>query len=229
MTGDNLERDIRELLAQGLEKVEIARRLGISRKTLYKHLGRMKDAGTLPAVVENPSVTPGRRPDGRFDANNAGGPGGPSGNKKALVTGEYESIWDEGLSASERVVMRNAWAMPTLEQVNRQLGLLDVRIGRAMKRVAQTRSLLDAGVEMQLIGRVEMLVGKDNNLVSANNTLIHKSEVLERQEKAVDRMLQRRERLLSLKLAVELKLKELTLPGEENRNEMVVRFVSGDG
>jgi hypothetical protein len=158
-----------------------------------------------------------------------------------VVTGEYETLWDAGLTEVEQLAMRNAWTMPVLEQLNRQIGLLDVRIGRALKRVATTKALLEAGVEMQLVGRAETLVGEKGLLAVANNTLLHKSEVLERQEKALDRMLQRRERLLALKLAAELKLAKLTDPdagqdskgnGRDRRfddmtDEELERFVNG--
>jgi uncharacterized protein YjcR len=133
------------------------------------------------------------------------GHGPPIGSKNALITGEYETLWDEGLTELERIAMRQAWGIPTLDQINRQLGLLDVRIGRNLKLIAKTRALLEAGVELALDTRVEEMAGGERLArVGARDTLVHQREILARQEAANDRMLQRRERLLAMRATIEL-------------------------
>jgi hypothetical protein len=114
--------------------------------------------------------------------------------------------------------LKQAGDIPTFQHIDMQMGLIDARIGRMMAMIRQTRTLLAAGVELQLDSRTETDRGKirdDGDLliagsdtVTATNVLVHTREILERQEAAVDRMLQRRERLLALRVRMELALKE---------------------
>lgn len=220
MRDDDLDVRIRQMIDEGVPKAEIARRLGISRKTLYTHLAKLEG----PGAIEHGEVEIAKTTGG----NTRGG--APLRNKNAVVTGEYETLWDDGLTETERVAMRAAWQLPTLEQVNRQLGLLDVQIARVLSRVNQTRSALSIGLELQLDRQVRSEGGMFD-ITTTEST--HTRNIMERQEKALERLLHRRERLLALRVSIELKAAELKAAAEANAggpsNQFTVRFVASDG
>lgn len=238
MTGDDIFKQIVELRAQGLNMSEIARRLSVSRKTLYKHWGRGENGAqeqesptpASPAVAESKTVRRGAPKGNKYAVGNRGGNGGPPGNKNALITGEYETLWDVGLSEREQRAMREAWSLPTLEQLNRQLGLLDVRIGRTLERLRQYREALANGVEMQLDTRSQT----DGNIgtMEMNSTtdrLVHTREIIERTEQALDRMTTARGQLLARRATIEMQLLKRGMsdgPGGEQQARATRRDLS---
>ncbi len=70
---------------------------------------------------------------------NRGGPGGPYGNKKAVTTGEYESIWFDCLTEEEQVLC-NTINTDTLAQAEEDIRLITLRERRMMERI---RRLMD--------------------------------------------------------------------------------------
>lgn len=191
-------------------------------KVSYTQVFRWRQAlGVAPPQRESnkreiPRAKPEPKRKGAPPGNrNAVGHGPPEGNQNALVTGEYARLWEPGLTPEEFNALHQVGEFTTLEQINRQLGLIDVRIGRMMLLVRQTRAALAAGVELQLESRTESdklktrddgeLITAGPDTVTATNVLVHTREVLERQEAALDRMLQRREKLLALRVSIDLK------------------------
>lgn len=210
--------EILRLLKEGLKPAQIAAQLGISRQAVSKHVAALRAAGHLPEVVSDkretnpPAVNPRPR-------------GAPAGNRNAVVTGEYETLWDGGLSPRERAALRAADTMATYDQVCRQIGLLDVRIGRMLERIRQTRESLAAGVELQIDGRTETDGNMGDAVMDITATRFAATrEVLDRQERALDRVMQRRERALALRAMLEAK----GLSPQEGDGALVVRFVDAE-
>lgn len=141
MTGEFPEHRIRELLAQGLEKTEIARRLGISRKTLYKYLNRMREAGTLPDGAGIQSVSKGRNQKGQFAHGNGGGPGAPKGNTNRLVHGERSAIWWDAMTPAEQAAFEASCQATAKQQAHEQVALCDWVLGRLARRLQALESL----------------------------------------------------------------------------------------
>lgn len=192
--------EVLRLLKEGLRPAEIARRLGISKPAVSKHIKALREAGQLSEVV-TPSRETNPAPVNRQR-------GAPPGNRNAVVTGEYETLWDDALSPRERAALRAAGDMPTIDQVTRQIGLIDVRIGRLLERIRQTREALAVGVELQIDGRTETDGSMGDSIMDITATRFAATrEVLDRQEKAMDRLTQRRERALALRTMIELKLR----------------------
>ena len=65
---------------------------------------------------------------------NRGGTGGPVGNKKAVTTGEFESIWFDCLTEEEKVLC-NTINTDTLAQVEEDIRLITLRERRMMERI----------------------------------------------------------------------------------------------
>jgi len=76
---------------------------------------------------------------------NRGGPGGPFGNKKAVTTGEYESIWFDCLTEEEQALC-GAINTDTLAQVEGDIRLTTFRERRMMERI---RRLMDGLTEKE--------------------------------------------------------------------------------
>ncbi len=76
---------------------------------------------------------------------NRGGLGGPIGNKKAVTTGEYETIWFDCLTEEEKVLC-NTINTDTLAQVEEDIRLITVRERRMMERI---RRLMDGLTEKE--------------------------------------------------------------------------------
>lgn len=77
----------------------------------------------------------GGAPKGNQNAKgNRGGTGGPYGNKKAVTTGEYETIWLDALDDEERELLNQIDTDP-LAQVNEAIMKLELRERRMLLRI----------------------------------------------------------------------------------------------
>jgi uncharacterized protein YjcR len=82
----------------------------------------------------------GGAPPGNQNAKrNSGGAGGPFGNKKAVTTGEHETIWLDALTETEQQLIDQVDTDPII-QANESLYLLTIRERRMMHRI---KSLMD--------------------------------------------------------------------------------------
>ncbi|MEK4853875.1 phage terminase small subunit [Paenibacillus sp. FSL H7-0756] len=82
----------------------------------------------------------GGAPPGNQNAKgNSGGAGGPPGNKKAVTTGEHETIWLDTLTETEQQLIDHVDTDPII-QANESLFLLTIRERRMMQRI---KSLMD--------------------------------------------------------------------------------------
>lgn len=77
----------------------------------------------------------GGAPPGNQNAKgNAGGHGGPYGNKKAVTTGEYETIWLDALEEDELELINQIDTDP-LQQVNESILKFEIRERRMLLRI----------------------------------------------------------------------------------------------
>lgn len=82
----------------------------------------------------------GGAPPGNQNAKgNSGGAGGPPGNKKAVTTGEHETIWMDSLTETEQQLIDQVDTDPIV-QANESLYLLTIRERRMMLRI---KALMD--------------------------------------------------------------------------------------
>ncbi|TMV49374.1 terminase [Paenibacillus mesophilus] len=120
-------------------------------KSIDKWDEKLKGNVTNDARTPKSNVTkrkPGAPPGNKFAVGNNGGPpkgsknalgnrggdGGPPGNKKAVTTGEYETIWLDTLEEDERQLVQKVDTDPT-KQADDEITLLTIRERRMMQRI----------------------------------------------------------------------------------------------
>jgi uncharacterized protein YjcR len=82
----------------------------------------------------------GGAPPGNQNAKgNAGGQGGPYGNKKAVTTGEYETIWLDALEEHEQELIELVDTDP-IQQADEAIQLLTIRERRMLQRIGKLMS-----------------------------------------------------------------------------------------
>lgn len=69
-------------------------------------------------------------------AGNKGGPGGPPRNKKAVTTGEYETIWLDALEEDEQDLVDQVDTDP-IQQADEAIKLLSIRERRMLQRISK--------------------------------------------------------------------------------------------
>ncbi|MFD5020228.1 phage terminase small subunit [Paenibacillus sp. NPDC058367] len=100
----------------------------------------------------------GGAPPGNKNAKgNSGGAGGPLGNKKAVTTGEHETIWFDALTETEQQLIDQVDTDPII-QANESLYLLTIRERRMMHRI---KSLMDGLSETERSVLYEMKAIKE--------------------------------------------------------------------
>ncbi|MBP2635541.1 MAG: terminase [Firmicutes bacterium] len=103
---------------------------------------------------------------------NRGGTGGPFGNKKAVTTGEYETIWFDTLTEEEQALC-NIINTDTFAQVEEDIRLTTLRERRMMERI---RKLMDGLTEKERKVLHELQVQK--NLVTIYDEKTASSKVV---------------------------------------------------
>lgn len=99
-----------------------------------------------PKGNKNAVGNKGGAPKGNQNAKgNRGGKGGPPGNKKAVRTGEYESIWFDTLDEDEQQLLEEIDTDP-IAQADEAITLLSIRERRMLKRI---KRLTDGLTESQ--------------------------------------------------------------------------------
>lgn len=121
-----------------MPRTEMAEQLGVSRKTLYKHLGRVEEEERLrrPAKADAAGASPknGGKPhkkemhphDGRRQNRGTPPPGPHStgfapGNDAATVTGEYRNPMLHGVSPERILLVRDAAELSPVEMLRRSI------------------------------------------------------------------------------------------------------------
>ncbi len=121
----------------------------------------------------------GGAPPGNQNAKgNRGGAGGPTGNKKAVTTGEYETIWMDALEEDEQDLVDQVDTDP-IQQANEAIRLLTIRERRMLQRIAK---LMNGLTEKQRRVLKELTALKDVMIVHDEKTGVTKSIPVTRTE-----------------------------------------------
>ncbi|WP_212978727.1 phage terminase small subunit-related protein [Paenibacillus azoreducens] len=142
----------------------------------------------------------GAKPGNKNAIGNRGGSGGPPGNKKAVTTGEHESILLDTLDDDERVLFDFVRTDP-LEQINNDIRICDIRIRRMMLRLQRVRSGEESKSTDRKYQLVEGAEGKPPELREVERVEKERAK-LERElaiEDALTRVLDKKTKLLELK------------------------------
>lgn len=145
----------------------------------------------------------GGAPPGNQNAKgNRGGPGGPYRNKKAVTTGEYETIWMDALEEDEQDLVDLVDTDP-LQQAAESIKLLAIRERRTLQRIGK---LMNGLTEKQRRVLNELKAIKDvmtvhdeksglTKTIPVTRTEMVESEVEETEYRAVDDILKIEEAL----------------------------------
>ncbi|MRN56827.1 phage terminase small subunit [Paenibacillus monticola] len=134
-----------------LKDIAAALSIGESKVRKWKSLDHWQDDLKGSAPLESKGNAPHNRGAPKGNANaignrggappgnqnakgNRGGSGGPEGNKKAVTTGEHETIWMDTLTESEQQLIDQVDTDPII-QANESLYLLTIRERRMMQRI----------------------------------------------------------------------------------------------
>lgn len=128
----------KEYETTGFSLRELAQKYGIkysSAKSRRQRQGWERNA-SIPASKEtvDAATRPGAPLGNKNAVGNKGGSGGPPGNKKAVFTGEFETIWMDCLSEEERQLCKRI-DTGKLAQVEDAIRLLSLREHRMMERI----------------------------------------------------------------------------------------------
>lgn len=155
---------------------------------------------------------------------NRGGPGGPYGNKKAVTTGEYETIWFDCLTEEEQALC-SAINTDTLAQINEDIRLLTIRERRMMARIQKLMNGLTEKARKilhELVNTKTPVEVYDEKTASAKVVVVPKSELVISEiteteyrkiddviklEEALTRVQDKKTRQLALKYSIETDLK----------------------
>ncbi|MFW5436575.1 phage terminase small subunit [Paenibacillus apiarius] len=121
----------------------------------------------------------GGAPPGNQNAvGNKGGLGGPFGNKKAVTTGEYETIWMDALEEDEQELVEQVDTDP-VQQADEAIKLLTIRERRMLQRIGK---LMNGLSEKQRRVLSELKAIKDVMTVHDEKTGVTKSVPITRTE-----------------------------------------------
>lgn len=152
---------------------------------------------------------------------NRGGLGGPYGNKKALKTGEFETIWFDCLTETEQSLCE-AIDTDTLAQVEEDIRLITIRERRMMERIKtitdgmteKERKVLQELVKEKVAVPITHEVTGETRIVSVDQHKMVTTEITEtefrkiddvmRVEEALTRVQEKKAKLLALKHSIEL-------------------------
>lgn len=144
----------------------------------------------------------GAPPRNKNAVGNSGGPGGPYGNKKAVTTGEYETIWMDALEEDEQDLVDLVDTDP-IQQAAESIKLLAIRERRMLQRIGK---LMNGLTEKQRRVLNELKAIKDvmtvhdeksglTKTIPVTRTEMVESEVEETEYRAVDDILKIEEAL----------------------------------
>lgn len=142
----------------------------------------------------------GAPPGSKNALGNKGGQGGPYGNKKAVKTGEHESILLDALDDDERVLFDVIRTDP-LEQINNDIRICELRIRRMLLRLQRVQSGEESKSTDRKFQRVEGAEGKPSSMQEVERTEKQRTK-LERElaiEDALTRVQDKKTKLLELK------------------------------
>lgn len=222
---ENAERDY----LSGMKYKDIAEKYGVSINTVKSWIKRHGWSQKKGAPSEK-GVHPNRvgAPQGNKNAKgNRGGHGGPVGNKKAVRTGEYESIWMDMLADDEQSLLDEIDTDP-VAQADEAITLFSIRERRMLGRIKklsegltekQRRELQQLRTQKEAVPLRDEKTGKTNTVVKSKEELIV-VEIEETSYRAIEDILRIEEALTRVQAqklrAIELK-NRLTAEDEEKK------------
>lgn len=126
---------------------------------------------------------------------NKGGPGAEERNKRALKTGEYETIYDDLLTDEEKAIMQQKELYDKKYQIMSEIKILSIRERRILKKIQD----LQSGKEMSI---VRMSKSSSNNVSYRNNGTLTTTEaesttnIIQKFEEALTRVQEAKRRYL---------------------------------
>ena len=137
---DQRVEEARKLYTSGAKLIEVSQKLGIPEGTIRSWKNRYKwDSATLRKKNCNVAKKKGGQPGNKNAAGNVGG-AAPSGNKNAVRTGEFETLFFDTLEPEEQILTE--LIQPDKEQLLlREIQLLVVRERRMLKRIHSLREM----------------------------------------------------------------------------------------
>ncbi|RJG26695.1 phage terminase small subunit [Paenibacillus thiaminolyticus] len=236
---------------------DIAAALGIGETQVRKWKSQDRWADNLKGNVTNESnsnVTNRRRGPGAPKGNknavgnrggapkgnqnavgNKGGTGGPFGNKKAVTTGEYETIWMDALEEDEQELVEQVDTDP-VQQADEAIKLLTIRERRMLKRIGR---LMDGLTEKQRRVLSELKATKDvltvhdektgvTRTVPITRTEMVESEIEETEYRAIDDIIKLEEALTRVQdkklKAIELMNKLIAIDEEKQVRTAILQI-----
>ncbi|WII36832.1 phage terminase small subunit-related protein [Paenibacillus thiaminolyticus] len=222
-----------------LKDIAAALGLGETQVRKWKSVDRWADALNSNVTNESNSNVTNRRKPGAPKGNknalgnsggapkrnqnakgNRGGTGGPYGNKKAVTTGEYETIWMDALEEDEQALVEQVDTDP-VQQADEAIKLLTIRERRMLQRIGermngltdkQRRVLWELKAKKEVMTLHDEKTGQTKTIPLTKHELVE-SEIEETELLAIDRILRIEEALTRVQgqklKAIELKNKLL--------------------
>ncbi|MFD0868782.1 phage terminase small subunit [Paenibacillus residui] len=189
-----------------------------------------------PKGNKNALGNKGGAPKGNQNAKgNRGGSGGPPGNKKAVTTGEYETIWLDALEEDEQELVDLIDTDP-IQQADDAIMLLSIRERRMLQRISK---LMNGLTEKQRRVLNELKAIKDVMTVHDEKTGVTKtipvtrtemveSEIEETEFRAIDDIIKLEEALTRVQdkklKAIELKNKLVAIDEEKQVRTAILQI-----
>lgn len=189
-----------------------------------------------PKGNRNAAGNRGGAPPGNQNAKgNRGGSGGPPGNKKAVTTGEFETIWMDALEEDEQELVDQVDTDP-VKQADEAIRLLSIRERRMLQRIAK---LMNGLTERQRRVLKELTALKDVMIVHDEKTGVTKSipvtrtemvesEIEETEYRAIDDIIKLEEALTRVQdkklKAIELKNKLIAIDEEKQVRTAILQI-----
>ncbi|HGF8064930.1 TPA: phage terminase small subunit [Enterococcus faecium] len=175
---------------------EIASELNVSDSQVRKWKSLDKWSAELKGNVTNPKGNVTNQGGAPFGNQNAKGNKGnsraspPIGNKNALKTGEYETIFYETLSDEEKDIYSNLNNDPSFV-LSEEIRLLKIRQLRMMKRIQQAEAgLNDEEIErLQQLRKIKMPIEKDGRKLEIKREVMQDVQVSRKTHRKIDDIL----------------------------------------
>lgn len=175
----------------------------------------------------------GAPPGNTRAAGNKGGPGGPFGNKKAVTTGEYETIWMDVLQEDEQELVEQVDTDP-IQQADEAIKLLTIRERRMLQRIAKLMNGLtekQKRVLQELKGIKDVMTVHDEKTgvtktVPFTRTELVVSEIEETEYRTIDDIIKLEEALTRVQ---DKKLKAIETKARINKLKYELLMLSGGG
>lgn len=238
-----------------LKDIAAALGLGETQVRKWKSVDRWADALNSNVTIDGKSNVTNRRrgpgapkgnknavgnrggaPKGNQNAvGNKGGTGGPYGNKKAVTTGEYETIWMDALEEDEQALVDQVDTDP-VQQADEAIKLLTIRERRMLKRIGR---LMDGLTEKQRRVLSELKATKDvitvhdektgvTRTVPITRTEMVETEIEETEYRAIDDIIKLEEALTRVQdkklKAIELMNKLIAIDEEKQVRTAILQI-----